>query len=128
MAECNATSDQSVDGQLTSEDTIEGTVFSKSWVFALLVRLVDYVRSNNRAMDSDREDGSLQECELVKENDIDLSPSEDNARKCTSSPLALQSGKVAEDDLKRMDEGLENELCKLWDASMNVVCMTMIKD
>lgn len=63
------------------DDSIEGTVFSKSWVLSLLVKLVRAVEEG--PSENGGEEEKEKECEL--------------------------------------DEALENELCLLWDLTVNKV-------
>lgn len=118
--------DQSIVVQLNSEDTIEGTVYSKSWVFALLVRLVDYVRTDDEISvdrsktDSDPSKDRKGDRYVIHEDQFvntgDHSAAEDGSKQREEN----NGGSLRATDLE-IDEGLENELCKLWDASTNAV-------
>ena len=145
MAECkddDALNDSSSDHDdksivhLNSKDTIEGTVFSKSWVFTLLVRLVKLIdhskslpepahTSDDQIHDtrspSHSEDNSLGESDSTAPNRLELDVS---VVKCFNDNTAEYEHSTAQTTIEILldEESLENELCKLWDASTNVVC------
>ncbi|XP_077979146.1 protein saal1-like [Glandiceps talaboti] len=76
-------------------DIIGDTVFSKHWVFTLLMKLIKEVDKGDDDGDGDDEEG--------------------DGDKETSSK-SQKSGSSHGDDI---EEEIENELCKLWDTSMN---------
>lgn len=100
-------------------DEIAGTVFSKSWVLALLVRTVEYVSPREEEREVHVSDTYLQqECEDGREKTV-------NGEDEESSKVRGHSGdlKNAGSDGDNMDSSLEEDLCLLWDASMNSVCV-----
>jgi hypothetical protein len=100
-------------------DAIRGTVFSKSWVLALLVRTVEYVSPHPEGREIPVST-SKQDCSHGERR-------ENSVANAVSSKVRVQEVKVQEDepgtreDGEYMDSSLEEDLCLLWDASMNKV-------
>lgn len=91
--------------QQTPGDKIGSTVFSKAWVLALLVKAVRCVPTE-KGSGEEKEYGSDLEGESSKVVEVG-----------ESSKVTANDG---EGD-RVLDLGLEEELCVLWDASMNTV-------
>lgn len=106
-------------------DEIAGTVFSKSWVLALLVRTVEYV-----SLPEEREEGEVQmigqECgNGRKQAEVNDVGTESPKVKVQVGRSGAESADHHADDVSNkdgnMDPALEEDLCLLWDASMNSV-------
>ena len=130
-----------------TDDAIGDTVFSKAWVLSLLVRAVKVVQYGEKASggpgmavrDAEREERKPEGATVVG-ND---SEAKGRSHTCEASeePVAIddmeqqreretedegfgeveRSGATGEDDSQEINESLENDLCRLWDASMNPV-------
>ena len=129
--------------QLNAKDNIGDTVFSKSWVLSLLVMVVKAVqRDEILTHDSRLEDASHEKLRgdepacLRSSNDV-MNGEEDGtcnySVKGDSSDILLrkeeekeeerveEQGKEEEEE-EEISEDLENDLCRLWDVSVNHVC------
>lgn len=128
-----------------TKDNIGDTVFSKSWVLSLLVMIVKAVqREEVFTRDSKREDASPEklkggesECLRSSKDTDDVMNAEDGGTcsyfvKGDSSNVQLRKeeeeeekrevGQEEEEEEKReISEDLENDLCRLWDVSVNHV-------
>ena len=145
MAECQDDDDTSSDADhhktiihsLSNKDTIENTVFSKSWVLSLLVRLVQLIENNDDSTNSNSSRtsniGGLEMCNQDdSQNDsqqdcnhnvsVECVMSIDSSETCVSTVECSSKDHVITAGAGFLNEGLENELCKLWDASTNAVC------
>ena len=116
--------------ELSNKDTVEGTVFSKSWVLGLLVRLVEGVQDGDRVLRDEEfpvcqtscETTSLAEKGAEKCNSDSPNEKETRGRKIlTEEGQSVDSIKSVPQQDNVLEEGLENDLCKVWDASMNAV-------
>jgi len=124
-------------------DSVGDTVFSKSWVLTLLVMVVRSVQGEETiANDSKMEDVSNGEqieggvsLESGKGSMASESGSycdtleEETRRKSSDSSAQRKEGEEEEDeeeekeeDEEAISEDLENDLCRLWDVSVNHVC------
>ena len=132
--------------QLNTKDNIGDTVFSKSWVLSLLVMVVKAVqRDEVLTHDSRLEDASHEKlrgyesaCLRSSNNTDDVMNGEGDGTcnysvKGDSSNILLrkeekeeeqrveEQGKEEEEE-GEISEDLENDLCRLWDVSVNHVC------
>ena len=87
-------------------DAIDGTTFRKSMVISLLLQLLESVRE-------DVGDSGMQV------NDSTTRPPDGDENR----DQLKRASHIVKPDL---DECLENELCKLWDASVNPVCQSIL--
>ena len=101
---------------LTTEDTIEGTSFSKSRVISLLLRLLESVRK-------DVGDSSMQINDLKNSSFCTDARPPDRDQTSDNGDQLKRASHIVKLDL---DECLEHELCKLWDASVNPVCQSIL--
>ncbi len=112
-----------ISGEEGDPDRIAGTVFSRSWVLALLVRAVQYASSQ-----SEESACSPQECtgkdrseESSKVNSHQEGEKSSKVNLHEDTAVVEGKGCISEDGGGDMDAVLEEELCLLWDASMNSV-------
>ena len=113
---------------LCVSDAIEGTVFSKSWVLSLLVKVINVLEKKGEPHKVNEIDVK----EVVKPHqrtssvhqDTDVITVSSSSTKNGSGDATDKNDESGED--KAFDEGLENELCRLWDASMNTVCRSIL--
>ena len=134
-----------------TNDAIGDTVFSKAWVLSLLVRAVKAVQCGEKASggpgmavrDAEREErkpegatvvgndseakGRSHTCE-ASEEPVAIDDMEQQRERETEEDEGFgevgaveRSGATGEDDSQEINESLENDLCRLWDASMNPV-------
>lgn len=134
--------DEDVISALNATDTVEGTVFSKSWVLSLLVQLVKHVKTNDNASTEENS-----KCSEGVENDSSninktvstwIGYSDKLPEHCetenrqlpndsVNTTSSLKESPTAADGTNNnnssadIDENLENDLCKLWDSSTNIV-------
>ena len=87
------------------ETAIGDTVFSKSWALSVLVRAVETVSGESLGREGSLKSGQKEGDDEEGEGEEEIGKEEGNE-------------KGEEDSL---DEGLEENLCHLWDASMNTV-------
>ena len=131
-----------------TKDNIGDTVFSKSWVLSLLVMVVKAVqREEVFTRDSKREDASPEklkggesECLRSSKDTDDVMNAEDGGTcsyfvKGDSSNVQLrkeeeeeekrevgqEEEEEEEEEIREISEDLENDLCRLWDVSVNHV-------
>ena len=124
-----------------TKDNIGDTVFSKSWVLSLLVMVVKAVQKDEvLTHDSKLEDashkklrGDESECLRSSKNTDDVMNAEDDGT-CVKGDILLrkeeEEEKVEEqekeeeetEEEEEINEDLENDLCRLWDVSVNHVC------
>lgn len=117
---CGAEGDSPEDHvtETCDDDVIKDTVFSKAWLLSLLVKLVSAVDSNKEGvvrihphLMSDRvREEEIRE-EEVRENDV--------------REEEVREEELREKDLRdegALDETIENDLCLLWDLTVNKVC------
>ena len=131
-----------------TKDNIGDTVFSRSWVLSLLVMIVKAVqREEVFTQDSKREDASPEklkggesECLRSSKDTDDVMNAEDGGTcsyfvKGDSSDIRLrkeeeeeeerevgqEEEEEEEEEKREISEDLENDLCRLWDVSVNHV-------
>jgi len=118
-------------------DSVGDTVFSKSWVLSLLVMVVRSVQGEETiANDSKMEDVSngeqieggvsLESGEGSMASDSSSycdTAKEETRRKSSDSSVQRKEGEEEEEEEEEaISEDLENDLCRLWDVSVNHVC------
>ena len=131
--------------QPNTKDNIGDTVFSKSWVLSLLVMVVKAVqRDEVLTHDSRLEDASHEKLRgdesvcLRSSNDVKNGEGDGTCNypvKGDSSDILLrkeeekeeerveeQGKEKEEEEEEEISEDLENDLCRLWDVSVNHVC------
>ncbi len=115
-------------------DRIGGTVFSKAWVLSILVRSLQCVSAQNEDPSEGACDSNMQGVEFVvgskvgdsgaNERNSPLVGDDDchrNGGACSADNTgSAHEGREGGDD-GEMDPSLEEELCLLWDTSMNTV-------
>ena len=112
---------------LCVSDAIEGTVFSKSWVLSLLVKVINVLekKGEHKVNEIDvKEEVKPHQRTLSVHQDTDVITVSSSSTKNGSGDATDKNDESGED--KAFDEGLENELCRLWDASMNTVCRSIL--
>lgn len=101
--------DKEVETGPDDSDAIGDTVFSKSWVLSMMVKVVSVVNSPGR-------------CEkdlLAIPSDSEESGARDEAPKARGQCLSREDS--AEEQDEELCSSMEEELCQLWDASANAV-------
>ena len=92
-------------------------MFSKAWVLSLLVKAVEVV-----------EEGEQEKEEEGRESEIDKGGTDAAGKRDVSDPSGADNGERGagkcvqeEEEVLELDEEIENDLCQLWDASVNEV-------
>ncbi|XP_002732678.2 protein saal1-like [Saccoglossus kowalevskii] len=135
-------SQEADDDELNAEICIGGTVFSKHWVFTTLMKLIKEVdkeevlgvKEDDKCNESKEDVQDKKDCDTKVEKTCSvvdtvtststsgchasptLTPSSVESSTASPCPAALPSSSTSPIDI---DEEIENELCKLWDMSMN---------
>lgn len=100
-----------------NSDAIGETVFSKSWVLSLLVKAVSIVAEEGGGSHKLAPSGTFAEqCKDSPQSGRESTENEGEVKKEDE-----QDEEKEKDDVMELDEQVENDLCQLWDASMNEV-------
>ena len=118
---------------LCVSDAIEGTVFSKSWVLSLLVKVINVLEVEEKKgehkvneIDVKEEVEPHQRTSSVHQDTDGITASSSSTKNGSRDVTDKNDETVSSGEDKPFDEGLENELCRLWDASMNTVCRSIL--
>ena len=99
-----------------NNDAIGDSVFSKAWVLSLLVKAVSLVE-----VEEEEEEEEEGERRRKKNKDgTDTAKRQDSSDRRGAKKKAQDKLEKEEADLE-LDEEIENDLCQLWDASVNEV-------
>lgn len=116
--------DEDVIHQLNVADAVEGTVFSKSWVFSLLVQLVNYISKPTNKLQHETKHSSDSTKSVTNDTDDNTDNEDEVKLQCETghnNSHVTEGIEPTDDGDDNIDEHLENDLCKLWDASTNIV-------
>ncbi|CAF0925794.1 unnamed protein product [Didymodactylos carnosus] len=122
---------------LPRDDMIGDTMYSKSWLCKVLLKLIELVspQSHESFINHIRHHSTLQKSASIKQYlnsplSTSESPTTSTLSKRTNSPsnIVAESSSTSSPIVLELEEIFENELCELWDISVNRDVVQLLYD